>query len=541
MFEVRIKGSNKNIECLSKNIQFSKNEASILNFEILADNTYFNRLSKFKDYIEVINLKTNEVVFDGRVISNNKSMSDVGLFINSIQCESVLNYLNDVYVEKWQFYPEGLPKNSKGDAFANFTTEKFISKVLDKYNSVVQNEKKIFLGNIEVVQPIQAKTNYQTCLNAIQSIICDNFDGYLIIRRENGINYLDFLNKSPVDELVKIEVAKNMKTLQINDSDINIFTRIIPFGKNGLDITKENNGCNYVQDDDLVAKYGIIETVMEWQNVTIGQELLNRAKNAFDEVKLTANQIQLTALDLSYINNEYNLLRLYTPVKVINQALNYDNVHEIVSISFDLYNPYLSTFSLDLNSTGFTNSVNSVCEQVNSNKLEIVNMGDALIDKVSNDQVSSIFEQTASEFQFIIGNDTPLTIDKNGLEMEFANKTYCELNSNGLLWKSQYGKFEYHCLCHTGSISNVPSNTTVTVRLPAEFEGKDYSISWWAGNVFLDNPNDLIFAINVEKITNGNPADGCIELKADLMVRNPEINQAPYWGGKMNIMWMAIA
>ena len=179
--------------------------------------------------------------------------------------------------------------------------------------------------------------------------ILDQHEGYLVIRNENGINYLDFLVNSPITTVQTVEVGVNMQSLEVDDSNTNIFTRVIPFGANDIGIATVNNGLNYVQDDELVKKYGVIEQVMKWEDVTIAENILKKAQAVFSQVKTEADQIKLTALDLSYINNNFNHLKLYTPIHAINKLLSYDQIHEIVAVDLDLYNPFASTFDFNTN------------------------------------------------------------------------------------------------------------------------------------------------------------------------------------------------
>ncbi|MGL4762461.1 MAG: phage tail protein [Sarcina sp.] len=560
MFDIREKSSGKSIECISKSVQFSKNQASILTFELIPTSKYFNQLKRFVDQVNVVDLRNNDVIFTGRVIVSSRAMSDSGEFTNLIQCEGILNYLNDVHVDKWEFYPLEIPTKAAKNAVGNFTTKMFITKVLEKYNSEIEASKRIFCGNIEVEESVYIKTNYETCLNSIQTNICDKYQGYLVIRESDGNYYLDFLKNSPVIDVVDINVSENMKTISIGDTVKNVFSRIIPMGKNGLTIDTVNNGCNYIEDVNLVKKYGVIETVMQWNEVTIPAELIQNAKGILNKINFDKQQIQLTALDLSYINNNIDALKLYRPIKVKNNNLNYYDTHEIVSINMDLYHPYLSTFDLSEQSSDINNDITSMSEQLTVSNMEIVALGDELITKVSNsgfesykiqtskeieDKISSsgaesIFKEKVSSFDFTIGKDTPLTITKDGLIMKFGNNTKCELNAQGLFWDRDGKDYEYNCLCSNGSFAKVQSGESVKLQLPSQFIGKKYYISWWAGNLFMESAQDLLYTNNVYKVDE-NIDEGWVVLKADLMVRNPETENSPNKRGCMNIMWVAIA
>lgn len=125
-----------------------------------------------------------------------------------------------------------------------------------------------------------------------------------------------------------------------------------------------------------------------------------------------------------------------------------------------------------------------------------------------------------------------------------VNGSYTEFvpGSTGLKWhqNTSSGARDYHYLLYKGSVSNVDSLTTVRITLPTEFRGKDYLLSWWAGNVFPKNPGDLLYSANAE-LTAENKSEGWFEVKASMMCRNPDTEGSPSWKGKMNILYMVVA
>ncbi|MGL4760419.1 MAG: phage tail protein [Sarcina sp.] len=582
MFKVRIKGTNEEIKCLTKSIKFTKNTASILTFELGINSTKYNKLKKYLDYIEVVDERTNTLVFTGRVISNSIGMNSTGEFTNTIVCESSLNYLNDTYVGVWEFHPLEVPPKSPVGAIANATVITFLTKLLDNHNSKVGKEKKIQLGTIEINDPVYIKTNYESSLEDLISKILNRHDGYLIIRYENGINYLDYLLNSPITNVQTVELGTNMQSIDIDDSDTNIFTRVIPFGKNNIGINSVNNGIEYVQDDNLVTKYGVIEKVMKWEDVTIPQNLFNKAKAVFSQVKLNADCIKLTALDLSYIDNNFNELKLYTPVRVINKALEYDSVHEIVSISLDLNNPFKSTFDLNQSDITANDNVSSAIAQINSNKIEIVSIGSELetkvsssdfetyrtqsaneiqetvkdinsniestttklsneiSDKISSADMSSELKQQLNEFDFTIGGNTPLKITQEELDCKFKDGSEAIIGEDGFYYKSGDGKYSYHCLYYHDSITKVKSGESRTITVPEIFRGKDYKIAYWLGNVFSQNATDCINSYDVELLSNDKD-NLTFSIKVSIMSFNPRTETSPSWRGYGNIVYTILA
>ena len=136
------------------------------------------------------------------------------------------------------------------------------------------------------------------------------------------------------------------------------------------------------------------------------------------------------------------------------------------------------------------------------------------------------------------------SFELNEYHARFTGKdgSYTEFcpNYTGLKWHKGSTSKDYHYLLYRGSVSNVETQNGVRIYFPAEFRGKDYQVGWWAGNVFPKNAEDLLYSANVEFIDE-NRNEAWIGLRASIMVRNPATESAPFWRGKMNIMYMIIA
>lgn len=97
----------------------------------------------------------------------------------------------------------------------------------------------------------------------------------------------------------------------------------------------------------------------------------------------------------------------------------------------------------------------------------------------------------------------------------------------------------YHYYTYLGSITGVISNNYVRCNFPEEFKGKDYVVSWWAGNALPEKSGDLMYVCNVEMHDDSTKKQGYITLLAKLMVRNPDTGETyPAYRGKLNVMYM---
>ena len=427
------------IEYKSGNIQYTKNNAAILTFIILANSQHFNKLKKFQSYIRVINAKTNEIEFDGRVIDVFSTMDNNGTLSNTLTCEYTLNYLNDTRVDEWGFYPLDIPEKHLEVSFANSDTKSFITKVLEQHNSKVDEKRKIYLGNIELNEKVLIETRYETSLASIQANICSKQDGYLVLRYQENKYFLDFLKNTPIKDIVSVDVGINMSSMAVDDEQ-EVFSRIIPLGQNNLTIKSVNNNIPYIQSDELVERFGVIETVISYPNITMPENLILKARETLEEVKYN-NKLILEALDLSYINSDYKHITLNMPVHVINKMLNYDKIHEVVSLNLNLVEPWKSQFNLNKSNKSIVNTINSVEQKANENKIEIVSLANELITKVSEGDLSSIVKQNATSWGLSINGNLEsknYKFDNKGFWIA-GNNGGCELTDTYATWKDKKG------------------------------------------------------------------------------------------------------
>src|SRR5690625_4116008 len=99
------------------------------------NNPAYGKLSPFKTLVNVLNTKTNQHEFEGRVLSPNESMDDTGLYDASYQCEGELGYLHDSVQRHLEY--RGTPL-------------KLFEQLLNYHNQQVEEYKKFEPGIMEV-------------------------------------------------------------------------------------------------------------------------------------------------------------------------------------------------------------------------------------------------------------------------------------------------------------------------------------------------------------------------------------------------------
>lgn len=122
-----------------------------------------------------------------------------------------------------------------------------------------------------------------------------------------------------------------------------------------------------------------------------------------------------------------------------------------------------------------------------------------------------------------------------------SDGSYTKIGTTGLeRYSSNFnGGKPYQYYTYLGSIYGATSNTYVRCNFPEEFKGKDYVVSWWAGNAIPENHSDLIYVCNVEMYDESTKGLGYVTVLPKLMVRNPNSSETyPAYRGKLNVMYM---
>lgn len=417
----------------SATIDYKENSASVLTFTILQNSPFFNNLNKYIDKIEVINFN-EEIIFTGRVLDVQKSMNDEGEFINTVTCESVLNYLVDVTVPVWNLYGGDIPKKAPVGSEGNVTVNQLLNKVLDEYNSGAKVS--ISLGNVTVEGNVTLKTNRQTCLEVIMDGLINVFGGFIQIREENNIYYLDYLEEAPLlDSMTAFEIGVNIQNISIQDKLNNFCTRLIAIGKTQAIQAIAIN-------EELVKIYGVIDKVVQFKNITNIEEVQEKANSEIEDINNCVLNANIGALDLSYINNDFNNLALYQSVEVNCGELNYNKNHYIVSITLNLLQPFASTFSLNTNKATQIDQITQLIQQNNATNREMTEIHGTLEEKTSNVEFTAYQEKIEKELSNTVANENILEFEeaiqrelngkisnnefeeyKEGIETELSNKT----------------------------------------------------------------------------------------------------------------------
>lgn len=234
----------------------------------------------------------------------------------SLTFEGELAYLNDIV------YP---PYNFSGDI------PDFMAEVVGYYNSKCSEGRQMQIGSITVTDPNhyihRSSGGYASCWEVLNEKLCKSLGGYLRLRYDDdGNRILDYLADPGLQNMQTIEFGRNLLDLEHYINAEEIATVIIPIGAEieGTDervtIDKASNnptGLNYIETP-FVSQYGRIEAVVEWEDVTVPENLYTKAQEYASAMAMQDVSIEARVVDLHLVDQEVDSLKVGDHVRCIS-------------------------------------------------------------------------------------------------------------------------------------------------------------------------------------------------------------------------------
>ena len=130
-----------------------------------------------------------------------------------------------------------------------------------------------------------------------------------------------------------------------------------------LTVESVNNGSLYVQSSEAVASYGWIEKVIHWDDINTASSLLSKAEAYLSDIQFDNMSIELSALDLHYLDVNYEAVKLLDEIRVISKPHGMDRHFPVTKLEIPLDSPEKTQFKLG---DSIKTSLTSVNNQTNN-------------------------------------------------------------------------------------------------------------------------------------------------------------------------------
>lgn len=321
-----------------------------------------------KGYDTIVRLVTDiSVEKDGTELWAGRVLSESTDFWNNrtLVCEGELTFFND--------------SSQPQKEYSGLSVRAYMEALIEIHNSKVAANRQFTIGAVTITDDTfpTRYTNYEKTIELFNNLV-DEYGGHLRVRKVNGVRYLDYLAEYPDTCSQVIQFGSNLIEFTRNWDSTEYATVIVPLG-NRLDespiealdayltVESVNNGSMYVQSDEAVAAYGWIEKVVNWDDVSEPEELLEKAKAYLADLQFDNMEIELSALDLHYLDVDQEAVKLLDEIQVISRPHGLNRLFPVTKLEIPLDSPEKTQFTLgDTVQTSLT----SVNNQINSTILQ---------------------------------------------------------------------------------------------------------------------------------------------------------------------------
>ena len=338
--------SRKGNKILSGTITQAQNAINEFTFTMPMQNSLYQKLVPFQSIIQVVNLYDDEIEFEGRVLTISNKMTSTG-FVQEVICEDFLSFLHD--------------STQHFQKLKNTGAEAYLREILNQHNAQVEDYKRIYLGSVTVKSSTDKPwryLGYESTWDTIRERIIANIGGYLTLRRASDGLYLDWTTSIGQNQESPIQLGRNIKSASREISFDGIATQIMPIGadennsqnenkeEQGSDVTRKqidissvNGGKMWLEDAQLVAKFGVIRKPVIWTEIDNPQVLKNRGLQYLRNQRIALAKWTVSAVERYLIDRRYVKFKIGNTHPILNAPLSGIERLQIIEKKIDVLNP----------------------------------------------------------------------------------------------------------------------------------------------------------------------------------------------------------
>lgn len=317
----------KEFSAIAGTLQEGLNAVSVFSFTLPPKHLYFDSIEGRNGLVKLYD--DDNVLFIGDIVNRKENFDCT----TEIECQDALGWLNDVVFVKPTF---------------NGAIENYWAYLLGRYNTEASEWRKINIGAVTVQGNISINhdTEFLTIFDLV-SELTKLSGGYVSVRYEGEEIFLDYLVQSNTESDQSILFGTNLINLEDFVSEEQIFSRIYPRGKDGLDISSVNGGLTYLTNGITESMFGTVAVTVDF-NTENATELKALGQAYLEANGLASRTLTLTAFDLSLVDKKYTEIKVGNIIPVISPLHGINTKMQVNAKTTDIVTPENSTFTLGL-------------------------------------------------------------------------------------------------------------------------------------------------------------------------------------------------
>lgn len=397
---------------ISPTVKIGENTAGSFEFSILPKHPHYEEVNELTSVITAYD--GDEEIFCGRVVEITKDLYNR----KKVICEGELAYFND-----------SIQRPAK---YQGLTVRGYLETLVNIHNQQVKNQgidKTFKVGAVTVQDKndyVYKYTNWESTLEVIKTDLLNTYGGYLRIRKENGVRYIDYLADYPNTNTQVIEFGSNLLDFTHDMVASDIVTAVIPLGARLEDVTEVegldayltikdvNGGVDYVYSQEAVKSYGWIFKTVKWDDVHVADNLLRKGKEYLSDIQFAQITLTVSAVDLHMLHVDMERIKVLDEIRVTSSPNGLDRFFPVSEMTIYLDKPSNNKLTL-----GTSYSKTSLSTKTESNMTSIKNKIDSLPNK---SEILEEARENASQLIHSATNGHVVTTADEQLIMDTADK-----------------------------------------------------------------------------------------------------------------------
>lgn len=298
------------------------NTAGSFSFTMPPAHEFYDGIRPIKSTIEVY--EDEDLIWFGRPIEIKMDYFKQ----RQVYCEGALAFFNDSI--------------QRPHEYDSISVHAFFRTVVAAHNTQVSADRQFNVGRLTVPDTnVYRKLTYESTFDVIKRQCLNAEGGYLFARRENGVNYIDWLKDMPYSCNQPVEFGLNLLDMTSDFDGSTIATCVVPIGDEveetgqRLTVASINGGSDTIESAS-VSTYGRITKVVEFQGVKYAETLYADGLEYLQSAQFDDLVIECTAAELHTQNENYEMFRVGQMIRCRSNPHLLDRSFPLVRMSLSL-------------------------------------------------------------------------------------------------------------------------------------------------------------------------------------------------------------